>query len=294
MLLRPMHADDADVEAARTVTVAAFDALDRQRGEEPVPWSAERCERFAARTRHFVEHDPGGCWLAEHEGRAVGVAVAVRREGLWGLSLLTVRPEAQNLGVGRALLDRAAAYGKGCLRGMITSSTDPKATRRYRKAGFTLYPTMRLHGRVDRSGLPDPGGVGVHEGSAKHLDLLDSVDRRVRGAGHGPDHRFLVSTSPLLVVDTLAGSGYCYLDPTRDNVPVMVAATSRRLAARLLAEALARFPADREVEVRWLTAEQEWAVDVGMAAGLAVGTDGFLCLRGMKPPQPYLPTGPFL
>jgi predicted N-acetyltransferase YhbS len=290
MLLRPLRADDRDLEAIRQVSRSAFAALDGREEE----WPPERVERYRRRGRHFVEHDPGGSWVAEHDGEVVGVALASRREGLWGLSLLAVAPQAQNNGIGRALLERAAAYGSACLRGIIVSSPDPRAARRYRKAGFTLHPAMRLSGTVDRAGLPEDAGIGVHQGNRTHLDLLDSVDRRVRGAAHGPDHVQLMTYLDLLVVDGLTGSGYCYADPGHGHSPVLLAATSRRVATRLLSAALIRGAPGTEVEVNDLTAEQEWAVDVGLAAGLEVRNSGFLCFRGMRPPAPYIPSGAYL
>ncbi len=45
------------------------------------------------------------------------------------------------------------------------------------------------------------------------------------------------------------------------------------------------------VEVGHLSAEQEWAVDVAMAARLEVHQRGYLALRHMRPPAPYLPSG---
>jgi hypothetical protein len=35
-------------------------------------------------------------------------------------------------------------------------------------------------------------------------------------------------------------------------------------------------------------------VDVGLAAGLELSTGGYLCLRGMRPPSPYIPSPGFL
>ena len=43
-----------------------------------------------------------------------------------------------------------------------------------------------------------------------------------------------------------------------------------------------------------VTAANEWAVDVGLACRLQVWTSGYLALRGMKPPTPYLHSGHFL
>lgn len=62
----------------------------------------------------------------------------------------------------------------------------------------------------------------------ERVDLLDSVDRRLRGGAHGADHTHLLRDFPLLVCDDLAGSGYCYFDP--GGKIELLAATSRRLA----------------------------------------------------------------
>ncbi|MFE2727758.1 GNAT family N-acetyltransferase [Kitasatospora sp. NPDC059327] len=289
MLLRLVQDTAADAEAVQHIARASFASL----ADSPGTAGRERPPvHRLARIRHLVRTDPQGCWLAEHDGEPVGAVLSLRREGLWILALLVVRPEAQGRGLGRLLLERATVYGRGCLRGMLCASPSPAAARRYRLAGFTLHPAMTLSGRVDRAGLIDPGDIPVHPGNATHRHLLDSVDRRLRGAAHGPDHELLLAhCDELLIADALAGSGYCY----RDGGEVkLLAATSKRIAARLLREALARVPDGVEARVEYLTAEQEWALDVGLEVGLTPGTRGYLGLRGMRPPAPYLPNGALL
>ncbi|MGW5353696.1 GNAT family N-acetyltransferase [Streptomyces sp. NPDC004031] len=286
MILRPVRDDDADAGLVREITAAAFaapHALPAGPAAPPRPADAREHDR----TRHLARTDPGGCWIAEDETAGpVGAVLSSRREGTWGLSLLVVTPGAQGKGVGKALMARALVHGRACLRGIICCSRNPVAARTYRRAGFTLHPAMRLTGVVDPSRLPPPDGA-VHEGTERHRDLMDSVDRRSRGGARGPDHEQLLRHFRLLVVDDLAGSGYCYAD---DHGVHALAATSRRLATRLLTAALLTMPEGRAVRVTELTAEQEWAVDVGLAAGLAVSTAGYLCLRGMRPPNPFIPS----
>ncbi|MDH6134802.1 GNAT superfamily N-acetyltransferase [Kitasatospora sp. MAA4] len=290
MILRQVRDTPADAAAVREIAGAAFRALPG--GSALPPESAAEITAHLARTRHLAVTDPEGCWLAEEDGRAVGFALSMRREGLWMLSLFAVLPQAQGKGIGKLLLEAAAAHGRGCLRGMICASPDPGAARRYRMAGFTLHPTMKLSGRVDRTGLLDAGDIPVHPGNATHKHLLDSVDRRLRGAAHGPEHDFMLAHyDELLIADTLAGSGYCY---RVGGAVKLLAATSKRLAVRLLREALARVPDGTDARVEHLTAEQEWAVDVGLELGLTLESTGYLALRGMKPPAPYLPSGGFL
>lgn len=289
MLLRPLRDDEEDAEAVRVVSAAALGPS----RVFPAPDDPVRAARHRERHRHLARTDPGGCWLAvdETSGMPVGAALSLRREGTWGLSTFAVLPEAQGRGVGRELLAAAMLYGRGCLRGMICGSRDPRAAATYRQAGFALHPAMRLSGRVDKSRLPAPDGA-VHEGSAKHRDLMDSVARRTRGGAHGPDHDQLLRDYPLLVVDDLAGSGYCYLHP--GGSVELLAATSRRLATRLLTAALLSLPDGTEADVANLTADQQWALDVGITAGLDITNAGYVCLRGMRPPTPYVPSAAFL
>ncbi|MEV6110298.1 GNAT family N-acetyltransferase [Streptomyces sp. NPDC051940] len=284
MILRPLRDTRDDAETVLAVKAASF-------GSPLADWPEVRTVRHRSRVRHFARTDPGGSWLAlDDEGRAVGAALSSVREGTWGLSFLGVTPEAQGKGVGKALLRRSLEYGRGCLRGIICSSTHPAAARSYRAAGFTLHPAMELSGTVDQARLAAPDGP-VIEGGPKHRDMLDSVDRARRGGAHGPDHEELMRHYRLIVADDLAGSGYCYLG---DGWVESLSATSRRIATRLLTAALLSFDPGAPASVSDVTAEQEWAVDVGLAAGLTVANSGFVCLRGMRPPTPWIPSGGFL
>jgi hypothetical protein len=59
-------------------------------------------------------------------------------------------------------------------------------------------------------------------------------------------------------------------------------------------EAFASSTPGSTVSLRHITAANQWAVDVGLAARLSVHTSGYLCLRGMKPPAPYVHHGSLL
>jgi GNAT superfamily N-acetyltransferase len=282
-----------DVDAAERVTAESFFALESaiHRVDEPVERRpSARAERWRRRALHLLRHDPAGCWVAEDDQGPCGVALSLRREGLWGLSSYGVLPRAQGVGVGRRLLEQTLRYSEGCLRGIICSSADPRAARRYRLAGFALHPAMQVTGIVDRSLLPVVDGV--RDGGTPDLDICESVDRRVRGAGHGVDHEFLGAEFALLVSDLMTGSGYCYVDG--GGAPAVLAATNRRIAQRLLWSALAMSSPEVPLAFGDVTAEQQWAVDVALAAGLSLRNEGYVCLRHMRPPTPYLPSAQFL
>ncbi|MEQ6901125.1 GNAT family N-acetyltransferase [Nocardioides sp. YIM 152588] len=287
MEIRAMRA--TDVPVAEQVCDEAFYQLDV--ATFPPSWPAPqrrtpaRSAAWMARTRRFLDIDPGGCWVAEDEGRMVGFATSFRREDVWCLATYAVLPGRQGAGIGRAVLDAAMGYAEGSPRRMLSASSDPKALRRYHRAGFTLHPQVHLAGEVDRAALP--AVRGVREGTADDLAWMDDLDRDHRGGPHGPDHAALADYGRLLVLADR--TGYAYGGPTHVAV---VAAREVDGASALLWECLAR--AEGRFEVDHVTDANQWAARIGLDAGLALGQSGFLGLAGMAPPSPYLHNGALL
>jgi GNAT superfamily N-acetyltransferase len=290
--VRPMtEADVVDVEGLTADGFYDYDVRTHRRGlPEPSRRSPEKSVNWQIRVRHMVQHDPGGCYVAEDASGIIGATVSLRRDLTWILATYAVRPGLQGRGIGKQVLDAALTHGRGCLRGMIASSEDQPAVRRYRLAGFTLHPQMFMMGTVPRPALPVV--ERVRPGSAGDIDLMNSVDRQVRDAAHGVDHELMTSMYRVLVADRTTGSGYAYVEPGGGSY--LLAATNRRTATALLWEALAASEPDRIVSIGHITPGNEWAVDVGMAARMELHTEGYLALRGLKPPVGYLPSGHFL
>jgi GNAT superfamily N-acetyltransferase len=281
--LRPMR--EQDVEAVNDLALAAFEDLDR-RHHQPVS-ERPRPENAYVRLRHLLATDPGGCWVAESEdGALAGVGLAILRDGLWGLSLLAVRPGLQSGGVGGALLRRALEYGDGARGGIILGSSDPRALRAYVRAGFTLHPTASAHG-APRGAEPAPEVRAFTD--ADHA-MAAAVDRAVRGAPHGADLDALAAAD----CERLAFPERGYAIHRRGALKLL-AATDDEAARSLLRTVLARTPEGAEAEVEWLTGAQQWAIDVAVAARLELRTGGGVFLRGETGSfQPYLPGGAYL
>ncbi len=283
-----------DVSVAERLSDEGFHELDlrmhRPSWPPPERRGSSGSGRWIDRTTHLLRTDPGGCWVAENDTGLVGFATSFVRDTTWMLATYVVRPGLQGGGIGKSLLDAALQHGRGCLHGMLSASSDPRAVRRYYAAGFELHPQMFLTGVVDRSAIPTIDRV--REGSSADIDLMNSVDRQTRGAAHGPDHEFLLDRQRLIVSESSIGSGYAYFGE-RSTV-LLLAATNRRTAARLMWAGLADAPADRPVHIPHITAANQWAIQIGMAARLEVHQEGYLGLRGMKPPSPYLHDGALL
>ncbi len=280
-MIRPMREDDADAVFALAVTT--FTALSLADGEDPMP--APDPADVRPRHANLVRSDPGGCWVAEEDGRLVGAALAIVREGVWGLSLLIVHPDRQSSGLGRELLERAHAYGDGARGRIILSSQDPRALRAYARLGLAPHPCLRATGAPRDVAVPD----GVREGGEADFPLLDEISRHVRGAAHQPDlHTYREMDATILV----AGE---------DAYAVLAHGQLRLLAGRDDAAAQAALRAalahiDGEATVDWLSARQTWAIPVCLEAGLQLRTgSGAVWTSGeVGPLTPYLPSGAFL
>jgi GNAT superfamily N-acetyltransferase len=285
---RPMR--EADLRPAFDLQMEAFIDLDRRRGTHdstppaPPPDPAIALIRF----RRLLEADPDGAWVAERDGALAGVALALLREGLWGLSLLVVDPPAQGDGVGRELLARAWDYGNGARGHVILSSSDPRAIRAYARLGLEVHPAIAAKGAP--RGIAPP--AGVRAGGPEDLPLTEAVDREVRGAAHGGDLLAMLAGGHELLV--APERGYAML---RGGELRLLAARDDAAARELLRAALARIAEHgADANVQFITARQQWAIEVCLEARLELEADCGCVFTGgdTGPFAPYLPSGAYL
>ncbi len=281
--VRPLVA--ADVPAAAALGHEALREAGTRYGFSMPPLDDAVRVRQERRVAHLLATDPDGVFVADDGGEVVGVALALVRGPLWYLSLLAVQPGRQARGLGARLIEAALRTAQDRPAALIMASSDPKALRRYGRAGFALLPGFEATGPVDRSLLPAVSGVrdGDWERDAERVDDLAV---RLRGAPYGPDLRAFAEQGARLLV---ADDGFAVL---RGGGVAAVGAGDPATATSLLWAGLAE--SDGEVEIGPLTAAQQWAVEVALAARLAVAPGSSLCVRGaLGPMTPYLPSGAY-
>ncbi len=279
--IRPMTLDDTD---------AAHDVAARAMGP-PSAGVPEPLRRSWARARshHLLATDPGGAWIAEARGQVVGVALALVREGIWGLSLLAVSAAHQDRGVGRRLLQAAWDHGAGTRAQIVLSSTSPAAMRRYARLGLALRPCVAAAGIVDRDHIPAQA-QRVQEVGEAGIAVADAIGRAVRGAGHGRDLPVALATGGRLL-----GFEDRAFALVRGGQVALLAARDEYAARAMLWGALAIGAPGSTAGVDSLTAGQDWAIGVCLDAGLALSPDGPLFVGGEPGPMaPYIPNGAFL
>ncbi len=241
-IIRPIRDEDVPVCAALAwEAISAYVPAEFLTADD----DERRIHRSEARMRRFLALDPGGCWTAEIDGRPVATALALVREGIWGLSLFGVEPGHQGQGIGRRVLDAALAYGDGCRGAIIAATLDPRALRRYARAGFALHPSLAGCGVVDRHAAPDPASLRSRETTWDDPALVAAardVSRHVRGASHAEDlegHAVYAGTP--IVLD---GEGWAVRDG--DGSPSILAALHESAARDLLWACSARREAGRD------------------------------------------------
>jgi ribosomal protein S18 acetylase RimI-like enzyme len=269
-----------DLPGAATLAGAAF-GKDLSRPADRARW----LERVA----HAIDTDPHGCFVAEDESGLIGAAEVIVRDGMWILSLLTVDPQAQSVGAGRLLMQRALRIGDPAAPGLIVSSNDSRALRLYAMSGFTLLPTLQADGSVRRDVLP-AAAARVRDDLDPDFEALAALSRAVRGAEHTPELRYALRRGGRLL--TVPDRGFAIANPGQ-GVWILVALdeeTARDLLWRGLEVA-----GDAEGQlVRWMLGRQAWAVDVACRAGLRVSAYGAIAVRGkVGPLQAFLPSAPF-
>jgi predicted N-acetyltransferase YhbS len=281
---------DDDVAAVEEMSSRALDDVDREFGLTLEERDETRIASAQMRIRHLAKTDPEGSVVAERDGEIVGVGLALRRGSLWFLSLMAVRGDVQGTGIGRRLMDATLEYGKDCPVGMICASPDPRALRRYGRAGFALHAGYVAEGVADRAELP--GGLGVREGDwDRDEDLVQTLVAERRGEPYGPDLDFARRRGLRLLIRDGATPSDRAMGLLRGNHVTALAGASDEAASRLLWAALAETPG--VATLSYLLGNQQWAIDIALAARLALKPLDTLGIRGMAPPTPYLPSGVF-
>ena len=282
MRIRPLQPED--IPRAREIGAATLPA-------PPAIDDTVRTRFSLARWGRFLEVDAGGAWAAENEeGRMIGAALALVRDGVWGLSYLAVDPAAQERGAGRALLDATLEHGGGEVRGgIIQSSTDPRAMRLYATSGFDALPCLAAAGIPKREAIP--AGLRSVEGAEDALELGVALGREVRGGAYDPED-----------LRTLSDSGFPLLRCGDDGIafhvhghPALLVARDDATAVDLLWSSIAAAPKGGTVVVDAMAAGQDWAVRTCLDAKLALSPDAPLFVRGeLGPLRPWLCNGAYL
>ena len=126
--------------------------------------------------------------VAEIDGRIVGSNVLDERSVIRGVGPITIDPGAQNLGVGRklmqAVIDRANERGAAGIR-LVQAAFHSRSLSLYASLGFDIRePLSCMQGRTLERGIP---GCAVRPATPGDADACNALSLRVHGFDRGAD-----------------------------------------------------------------------------------------------------------
>jgi ribosomal protein S18 acetylase RimI-like enzyme len=130
MHIRPMLAPDLDFAAECTAREG---------------WASETRQEFEG----FLAYDPGGCFVAEVDGRRAGICVATPYGEFGFVGELIVVEAMRGHGIGRRLLERAVQYLHDCGAQTVYLDGVLAAVSLYERVGFRrVCRSLRFYGRL--------------------------------------------------------------------------------------------------------------------------------------------------
>jgi predicted N-acetyltransferase YhbS len=177
------------------------------------------------------------CVVAEAEGRIAGSNCLDERSAIAGIGPITVDSAAQNLGVGRtlmqAVMDRASARGAAGVR-LVQAAFHNRSLSLYLSLGFDVRePLSCVQGRTLERTVP---GCTVRAAQPADLEACNALARRVHGFDRGTELAQAVERNTAVVVErggrvtgyasALAFSGHSTAESNPDLQALMASAES--------------------------------------------------------------------
>jgi Acetyltransferase (GNAT) family len=142
------------------------------------------------------------CVVAESGGQILGSNCLDERSSIAGVGPITIDPEVQNKGVGRALMEAALARSteRGCLgTRLLQAAFHNRSLSLYTKLGFdTREPISTMQGPAIK--VPTPGYT-VRPARVSDIERCDRLCRTVHGHDRGGELRDAIAQGTAVVAE---------------------------------------------------------------------------------------------
>jgi GNAT superfamily N-acetyltransferase len=285
---------EGEVPIAVDVFLQGLNALTQRHGlPEPRAYTPEVVTPLY---RHLFTH--GIFYVAEAEGRVIGICAGVLREDIWFLSMFWLLPEARLQGVGKPLLQCVleAAKARGAARYFTWSSIDFGAVATYMKQGWLPQGPIFTFAGEPSSILNPPTSLRL---SALEPAFAEAVDAKIRGAARPQDHAFFrgaltgeANTHAFQVWSGREPVGYFYLNGGAIGPAAWL---SESVAPALLAHALCLAQKESGSVKLAALGMNTAAISAAQNAGLKIVGSAHLLMSGpIGKLSQYIPSGPGL
>jgi predicted N-acetyltransferase YhbS len=192
-------ATPADAPACGQICFNAFTAINAAHGfpgDFPSPEAATGLLSALFASPHFH------CLVAEIDGQIAGSNCLDERSPIAGVGPITVNPELQNSGVGRALMqavmDRAAAQNLPGVR-LVQAAFHNRSLSLYTRLGFDARePLSCLQGRTATRSIP---GCEVRPAQPADLEACNTLARNIHGFDRGTELAQAIQQNTASVVE---------------------------------------------------------------------------------------------
>jgi|SRR5271157_116146 len=148
-----------------------------------------------ARRQSLFEHlarTSDNFWVAEQDGKVVGFARSILRDGVRQLTEFFVLPEHQSAGVGRELLTRTFPVD-GANHRFILATIDGRAVQRYLKAKvYPLFPCYTFTRPAEKVNVDNNLTIERITPSAQAMGELIRIDNAILGFHREAEHAWLL------------------------------------------------------------------------------------------------------
>jgi predicted N-acetyltransferase YhbS len=197
MMIRTAVPEDSS--ACGKICYNAFSTLNRAHGFPPDFPGPEAATGLLS----MMFSSPGFyCVVAESEGRIVGSNCIYEGSLISGVGPISVDPNAQNLGIGRALMqavmDRAAEKRAPGIR-LVQAAFHNRSLALYAGMGFDIRePLSCMQGRTRQRSVP---GCTVRLAQSADVDVCNALSHRVHGFHRGAELAQAIHKSTAHVVE---------------------------------------------------------------------------------------------
>ena len=243
--------------------------------------------------------DPDGYFCAVEDGRIRGMVSALVRGQVWYLSMFFVEPGEQGRGLGRAMLERALAYGEAREAQIrcTWATLDPRAQARYVMAGMApRWPIYRVDGDAAAvARLEARAGLDSH-GRERPCDpgAAEKLTAEVFGHGRADDLAHWRDDGGVALAIERGGELAAFAYRRGERIGPAAGRDEPALVRAVAAAAVAGSSGGRSVTMRVpgaCTSLLETLVRCGFRLG---DPTLFMASRLFGRPELYLPSGPIL
>jgi predicted N-acetyltransferase YhbS len=237
--LREATPDDAD--ALGRIFFDAFEAIASRHAFPTEPPSRE----FSGWRMQWMLHHPAFYGLvAERDGRVVGSNFADERSAIAGIGPVSVEPDAQDAGAGRALMEgvmaRELRRGVPGMR-LVQTAYHYRSLALYAKLGFVVRePLSVVQGTPPTVTVP---GHRVRPAALSDVESADALARRVHGHDRSGELRDAIDDGTATVVErddritgyaTGLGYGWHAVAETNDDLRALLGAADAFMGVGVL------------------------------------------------------------